>query len=84
MDHSQAPVLDALAAYHRRDEVRSRRLAKAGRSPDPRVLAVLGEDVFRRDVLGSGAAGAGLSAQRRPAGMVIPTQLIPPLAAFVS
>jgi arginine/lysine/ornithine decarboxylase len=52
MDHDEAPVLDALANYHR--------LGRYGFTPpghrqgagaDPRTRAVLGEDTFRSDVL---------------------------------
>jgi arginine decarboxylase len=52
MDHSQAPVLDALSAYH--DEGQTPFTPpghKQGRGADPRVRAVLGEAVFRADVL---------------------------------
>lgn len=52
MDHSTAPVLDALAAY------RAQRLLpftppghKQGRGADPRVRAVLGDAVFSADML---------------------------------
>ncbi|MFI0410581.1 aminotransferase class I/II-fold pyridoxal phosphate-dependent enzyme [Actinomadura sp. 3N508] len=52
MDHSQAPVLDALAAYHREGQVPFTPPGhKQGRSADPRVLAVLGDAVFRSDLL---------------------------------
>src|SRR5438046_6790438 len=67
MDHSEAPVLDALAAYHRRGEVPFTPPGhKQGRGTDPRVLAVLGEDVFRSDVL----ATAGLDDRRSSAGLL--------------
>jgi arginine decarboxylase len=67
MDHSQAPVLDALAAYHRRGEVPFTPPGhKQGRGADPRVLAVLGEDVLRSDVL----ATAGLDDRRSSAGLL--------------
>src|SRR4051812_13122207 len=48
MDHSEAPVLDALAAYHDHGYVR---FTPPGRGVDPRVRAVLGEEMFRSDVL---------------------------------
>ncbi|KPC64255.1 aminotransferase class I/II-fold pyridoxal phosphate-dependent enzyme [Streptomyces chattanoogensis] len=54
-DHSQAPVLEALAQYHA-----SARLAfsppghKQARGADPRVRDVLGDAVFYGDVLASG------------------------------
>ncbi|RKN52431.1 ornithine decarboxylase, partial [Streptomyces klenkii] len=52
MDHSKAPVLDALAAYHAgRQTPFTPPGHKQGRGADPRVRAVLGEDVFRSDVL---------------------------------
>jgi arginine/lysine/ornithine decarboxylase len=57
MDHAEAPVLDALADYHRREELPFTPPGhKQGRGADPRVRAVLGDDVFRSDVL----ATAGL------------------------
>ncbi|MFF7158921.1 aminotransferase class I/II-fold pyridoxal phosphate-dependent enzyme [Streptomyces sp. NPDC008139] len=57
MDHSKAPVLDALAAYHAPGQLPFTPPGhKQGRGADPRVTAVLGEDVFRCDVL----ATAGL------------------------
>ncbi|TMQ97827.1 ornithine decarboxylase [Actinomadura soli] len=52
MDHSQAPVLDALAAYHREGQVPFTPPGhKQGRGADPRVRAVLGDAVFRSDIL---------------------------------
>ncbi|MFJ8109375.1 aminotransferase class I/II-fold pyridoxal phosphate-dependent enzyme [Streptomyces sp. NPDC096132] len=54
-DHTRAPVLEALADYHRK-----RRLAfsppghKQARGADPDVRAVLGDAVFLGDVLASG------------------------------
>jgi arginine/lysine/ornithine decarboxylase len=66
MDHSQALVLDALAAYHRWGEVPFTPPGhKRGRGADPGVLAVLGEEVSRSDVL----ATAGLD-DRRSSGLV--------------
>lgn len=54
MDHDTAPVLDALAEYHRRGHTPFTPPGhKQGRGADPRVRAVLGEDVFRNDVLAS-------------------------------
>src|SRR6266550_6887875 len=51
---------------------------KAGRSADPRVLAVLGEDVFRCDVLGSGSSGRcwTICAAASRQAWSFPTQLI--------
>jgi arginine decarboxylase len=52
MDHSQAPVLDALAAYHRSGQLPFTPPGhKQGRGADPRVREVLGDAVFRSDVL---------------------------------
>ncbi|MEU6807850.1 ornithine decarboxylase [Streptomyces sp. NPDC046831] len=52
MDHSRAPVLEALEEFRRRgDVVFGPPGHKQGRGADPRVAAVLGMDVFRSDVL---------------------------------
>lgn len=52
MDQSKAPVLDALAAYHESGQTPFTPPGhKQGRGADPRVRAVLGEAVFRSDVL---------------------------------
>ncbi|MGV2920377.1 aminotransferase class I/II-fold pyridoxal phosphate-dependent enzyme [Streptomyces alfalfae] len=52
MDHSQAPVLDALTAYHSEGQTPFTPPGhKQGRGADPRVRAVLGDAVFRSDVL---------------------------------
>ena len=52
MDHSQAPVLHALAAYHREEQLPFTPPGhKQGRGADPRVREVLGDAVFRSDVL---------------------------------
>lgn len=52
MDQSKAPVLDALAAYHHNGQTPFTPPGhKQGRGADPRVRAVLGEAVFRSDVL---------------------------------
>ncbi|MGW2312204.1 aminotransferase class I/II-fold pyridoxal phosphate-dependent enzyme [Actinomadura luteofluorescens] len=52
MDHSQAPVLDALAAYHREKQLPFTPPGhKQGRGADPRAREVLGDAVFRSDVL---------------------------------
>jgi arginine/lysine/ornithine decarboxylase len=67
MDHSEAPVLDALAAYHDHGYVPFTPPGhKRGRGVDPRVRAVLGEEVFRSDVL----AVAGLD-DRTSSGAVL-------------
>ncbi|MFI0240249.1 aminotransferase class I/II-fold pyridoxal phosphate-dependent enzyme [Streptomyces sp. NPDC016845] len=52
MDHSQAPVLDALAAYHAEGQTPFTPPGhKQGRGADPRVRAVLGDAVFHSDIL---------------------------------
>ncbi|GLX52731.1 ornithine decarboxylase [Streptomyces hygroscopicus subsp. hygroscopicus] len=52
MDHSRAPVLEALEEFRRRgDVVFGPPGHKQGRGTDPRVADVLGLDVFRSDVL---------------------------------
>ncbi|MBW8752102.1 MAG: PLP-dependent transferase [Propionibacteriales bacterium] len=52
MDHSRAPVLEALAAFHERgDTTYGPPGHRQGRGVDPRVLAVMGEGVFASDVL---------------------------------
>ncbi|HEY0694202.1 MAG TPA: hypothetical protein VGD71_34810 [Kribbella sp.] len=67
MDHSEAPVLDALAAYHRREYVPFTPPGhKQGRGVDPRIRAVLGEHIFRSDVL----AVAGLDDRTSSGGVV--------------
>jgi arginine decarboxylase len=52
MDHSVAPVLDALQTYHAEGYVPFTPPGhKQGRGVDRRVLDVLGADVFRSDVI---------------------------------
>ncbi|MFF0248024.1 aminotransferase class I/II-fold pyridoxal phosphate-dependent enzyme [Streptosporangium sandarakinum] len=52
MDHSEAPVLEALAAYHAERQLPFTPPGhKQGRGADPRVRAVLGDAVFHSDVL---------------------------------
>ncbi|MFH8469962.1 aminotransferase class I/II-fold pyridoxal phosphate-dependent enzyme [Streptomyces sp. NPDC017991] len=52
MDHSKAPVLEALAAYHaERQTPFTPPGHKQGRGADPRVREVLGDAVFHSDVL---------------------------------
>ena len=54
MDHSQAPLLDALVDYHAKARYGFTPPAhRQGRGADPRVLAVLGREPFRDDVLAS-------------------------------
>ncbi|KJS63337.1 aminotransferase class I/II-fold pyridoxal phosphate-dependent enzyme [Streptomyces rubellomurinus] len=55
MDQSQAPVLEALAAFHANPlTVFTPPGHKQGRGADPRVIQALGADVFRSDVLATG------------------------------
>jgi arginine decarboxylase len=52
MDHGEAPLLDALAEYHRLDRYGFTPPAhRQGRGIDPRVREVMGLDPFRDDVL---------------------------------
>ena len=52
MDHSRAPVLDALSEFrHRGDVVFGPPGHRQGRGVDQRVLTILGEGVFASDVL---------------------------------
>ncbi|MEU6429804.1 aminotransferase class I/II-fold pyridoxal phosphate-dependent enzyme [Microbispora sp. NPDC046973] len=52
MDQSRAPVLEALTAYRRRGDISFTPPGhKQGRGVDPRVLEVLGVDLFRDDVM---------------------------------
>ncbi|MEU3778215.1 ornithine decarboxylase [Streptomyces sp. NPDC032472] len=52
MDHSRAPVLEALQEFRRRNDiVYGPPGHKQGRGADPRVVDVVGRDVFRSDVL---------------------------------
>ncbi|MCG6499901.1 aminotransferase class I/II-fold pyridoxal phosphate-dependent enzyme [Kitasatospora sp. A2-31] len=55
MDQSQAPVLEALTAFHANPLTTFTPPGhKQGRGTDPRVLEALGADVFRADVLATG------------------------------
>src|SRR6058998_2089095 len=52
MDHSRAPVLEALEEFRRRrDVVYGPPGHKQGRGADPRVLEIVGPGVFASDVL---------------------------------
>ncbi|MER7495109.1 ornithine decarboxylase [Streptomyces pharetrae] len=52
MDHSRAPVLEALQEFRRRGDVAYGPPGhKQGRGADPRVVDIVGMDVFRSDVL---------------------------------
>jgi len=54
MDHSRAPLLDAMAEYHRLDRYGFTPPGhRQGRGVDDRVLAVMGRDPFRDDLLAS-------------------------------
>jgi len=54
MDHATAPILDALADYHRLDRYGFTPPAhRQGRGADRRTREVLGADTFRADVLAS-------------------------------
>src|SRR5438105_13870446 len=54
MDHSRAPLVEALADYHRLDRYGFTPPAhRQGRGIDPRVREVMGLDPFRDDVLAS-------------------------------
>ncbi|MGE2833751.1 aminotransferase class I/II-fold pyridoxal phosphate-dependent enzyme [Mycobacterium sp. SMC-4] len=55
MDQTKAPLLDALADYHRSERYGfSPPGHRQGRGADERALAILGKDPFRDDVLASG------------------------------
>jgi arginine decarboxylase len=69
VNHDEAPVLDALVDYHRRRHTPFTPPGhKQGRGADPRVRAVLGDDVFRNDVLATSGlddrSGSGQVIQR--------------------
>jgi arginine decarboxylase len=62
MDQARAPLLDALADYHRSERYGfSPPAHRQGRGADERTLAVLGKDPFRDDVLASGGLDDRLS-----------------------
>jgi arginine decarboxylase len=55
MDHDQAPLLDALADYHRLGRYGFTPPAhRQGTGADPRTREILGDSTFRSDVLASG------------------------------
>ncbi|MFF2028706.1 aminotransferase class I/II-fold pyridoxal phosphate-dependent enzyme [Arthrobacter sp. NPDC058192] len=55
MDQNEAPLIDALAEYHRLDRYGFTPPGhRQGRGADPRVREVLGSETFRSDVLASG------------------------------
>jgi arginine decarboxylase len=54
MDHRRAPLVEALAEYHRLDRYGFTPPAhRQGRGIDPRVREIMGLDPFRDDVLAS-------------------------------
>src|SRR3954449_418731 len=64
MDHSRAPVLEALQEFRRRgDVVFGPPGHRQGRGGDPRVLEVVGRDVFASDVLSLNGLGDRRGAQ---------------------
>ncbi|MFE5614599.1 aminotransferase class I/II-fold pyridoxal phosphate-dependent enzyme [Streptomyces sp. NPDC056524] len=64
MDQSKTPVLDALAAYHESGQTPFTPPGhKQGRGADPRVRAVLGDAVFRSDVLATSGLDDRTSSQ---------------------
>lgn len=55
VEHDDAPLLEALQSYHRRHRYGFTPPGhRQGRAADERVLAVLGTDIFRADVLATG------------------------------
>ncbi|MFH8840570.1 aminotransferase class I/II-fold pyridoxal phosphate-dependent enzyme [Streptomyces sp. NPDC017868] len=73
MDQSKAPVLEALAAYHAAGQTPFTPPGhKQGRGADPRVRAVLGDAVFRSDVL----ATSGLDDRTSSQGVVEEAQAL--------
>ncbi len=67
MDHSQAPLVDGLAEYHELDRYGFTPPGhRQGRGVDTRVLAVLGEQPFRDDLL----ASAGLDDRASSSGLL--------------
>ncbi|MFF3698975.1 aminotransferase class I/II-fold pyridoxal phosphate-dependent enzyme [Streptomyces sp. NPDC002221] len=73
MDHSKAPVLEALAAYHESGQTPFTPPGhKQARGADPRVRAVLGDAVFHSDVL----ATSGLDDRRSSGGVLEQAQAL--------
>src|SRR4051794_8772954 len=67
MDHSRAPVLEAIEEFRRRGDIYFGPPGhKQGRGADPRVLEVLGEGVFASDILTLG----GLDDRRQSQGVL--------------
>ena len=66
MDHSRAPLLEALADYHRLDRYGFTPPAhRQGRGIDPRVREIMGLDPFRDDVLASAGLDDRSAVNRR-------------------
>ncbi|MFH8561298.1 aminotransferase class I/II-fold pyridoxal phosphate-dependent enzyme [Streptomyces sp. NPDC017988] len=73
MDHSKAPVLEALAAYHAEGQTPFTPPGhKQGRGADPRVREVLGDAVFHSDVL----ATSGLDDRMSSRGVLAQAQAL--------
>src|SRR3978361_219435 len=54
LDHSRAPMLDAVADYHRQDRYGFTPPGhRQGRGADPRARDILGADTYRADLLAS-------------------------------
>src|SRR3954467_4225736 len=71
MDHSRAPVLEAIEEFRRRGDIYFGPPGhKQGRGADPRVLEVLGEGVFASDILTLG----GLDDRRQSQGVLSQAQ----------
>src|SRR4051794_4060728 len=71
MDHSRAPILDAITEFRRRqDVVFGPPGHRQGRGVDPRVLTVLGEGVFASDILSLN----GLDDRRQSQGILAEAQ----------
>ncbi|MGR4880478.1 aminotransferase class I/II-fold pyridoxal phosphate-dependent enzyme [Streptomyces sp. LARHCF249] len=71
MDHSRAPVLEALQEFRRRGDIAYGPPGhKQGRGVDPRVADIVGLDVFRADVL----ALNGLDDRRQSQGVLSQAQ----------
>jgi arginine decarboxylase len=71
MDHSKAPVLEALQAFRERGDVTFGPPGhRQGRGVDPRVLNIMGEGVFASDVLSLN----GLDDRRQSQGMLSQAQ----------
>src|ERR1043166_3978207 len=65
VDHSRAPILEALAEYHRRGRLGFTPPGhKQARGADPAVREVLGDAVFLGDVLASGGLDDRLTGGR--------------------